>query len=198
MNSSKRSFIIIFGAFIMPILLGSLVYMNKERLGIGSKTVNYGTLIQPARPTELLDLLQEGKAADAKTVFQGKWTLLQIAPTECNSLCQEHLLLMKRVRILMNEHMRRMRTVLVTTNGKADAAAMKASYPDLVLTHTNTEKSTFITQFQQENIGVNVDATAVYLLDPLGNLMMVYPQNAPNVKRILKDLKRLLKYSRLG
>jgi cytochrome oxidase Cu insertion factor (SCO1/SenC/PrrC family) len=101
---------------------------------------------------------------------------------------------MKRVRTLMNEHMRRMRTVLVTGNGKANATTMKTDYPDLVLTHTNTEKSAFIAQFKQINIG----AAAVYLIDPLGNLMMVYPQTKPNVKRILKDLKRLLKYSRLG
>jgi cytochrome oxidase Cu insertion factor (SCO1/SenC/PrrC family) len=196
MNSSKRSFIIIVVAFIAPIILGSLVYMNKERLGMGSKTVNYGTLIHPARPTEILDLLQGDKPADAKTVLQGKWTLLQIAPTKCDTLCQEHLLLIKRVRTLMNEHMRRIRTVLVTNNGEADSTAMQKSYPDLILTHTNTEKSKFIAQFKQTNI--ETGSTTLYLIDPLGNLMMLYPQAEPNVKRILKDLKRLLKYSRLG
>ncbi|MBE8233244.1 MAG: hypothetical protein HAW67_05860 [Endozoicomonadaceae bacterium] len=196
MNSSKRSFLIIVVAFVAPIILGSLVYMNKERLGMGSKTVNYGTLIHPARPTETLDLLQGNKPADAKAVLQGKWTLLQISPAKCNTPCQEHLLLIKRVRTLMNEHMRRMRTVLVTDNGKADATAMQTNYPDLVLTHTNTEKSKFIAQFKQTNIDTN--SAAIYLIDPLGNLMMVYPQAEPNVKRIIKDLKRLLKYSRLG
>ncbi len=196
MNSSKRSFIIIVVAFIAPIILGSLVYMNKERLGMGSKTVNYGTLIHPARPIETLDLLQGNKPADAKAVLQGKWTLLQIAPTKCDTLCQEHLLLIKRVRTLMNEHMRRIRTVLVTNNGEADATAMQTSYPDLILTHTNTETSKFIAQFKQTN--VDTGSATIYLIDPLGNLMMLYPQTEPNVKRILKDLKRLLKYSRLG
>jgi cytochrome oxidase Cu insertion factor (SCO1/SenC/PrrC family) len=194
MNSSKRSFLIIVAFFITPVILGSLVYMNKERLGIGEKTVNYGTLVRPARPTETLDLLQDGKPADAKAVLLGKWTMLQIAPQECNTLCQKHLLLMKNIRILMNEHMRRMRTVLVTHNGKADSIAMKKNYHDLVLTHTTAEKSAFVTQFELPETG---DAS-IYLLDPLGNLMMVYPQAEPNAKRIIKDLKRLLKYSRLG
>ena len=194
MNSSKRSFLIIVALFLIPILLGSLVYMNKESLGIGSKTVNYGTLIRPARPTEPLDLLQDDKAADAKEVLQGKWTLLQIAPAQCSQLCQDHLLLMKRVRTLMNEHMRRIRTVLVTHNGRADVAIMKKDYPDFILTHTHSEKSTFIKQFEPHDM----NSAAIYLLDPLGNLMMVYPQADPNVKSILKDLKRLLKYSRLG
>jgi len=195
MNSSKRSFLIIVAFFIAPVILGSLVYMNKERLGIGVETVNYGTLVRPARPTETRDLLQDGKPADAKAVLQGKWTMLQIAPPNCNTLCQEHLLLMKNIRILMNEHMRRVRTVLVTHNGKANSLTMKKAYPDLILAHTSAEKSAFVTQFElPEETG---DAS-IYLLDPLGNLMMVYPQTEPNAKSIIKDLKRLLKYSRLG
>lgn len=194
MNSSKRSFIILTASFLVPILLGTLVYIYRDNLGIGSKTVNYGTLITPARPTEPLDLQQGDKAANAKEVLQGKWTLLQIAPTECSQLCQDHLLLMKRIRTLMNEHMRRVRTVLVTHNGQADHTAMKEKYPDLVLTHTNSAASTFIKQFEPHDMR----SAAIYLLDPLGNLMMVYPQADPDAKKILKDLKRLLKYSRLG
>jgi hypothetical protein len=37
----------------------------------------------------------------------------------------------------------------------------------------------------------------IYLIDPLGNVMMRFPPE-PEVKLLMKDLKRLLKYSRLG
>lgn len=194
MNSSKRALLIIVASFLVPVLLGSLAYIYRDNLGMGTKTVNYGTLIQPARPTEPLDLQQDDKAADAKEVLQGKWTLLQIAPPECSQLCQDHLLLMKRVRLLMNDKMRRIRTVLVTHNGQADNASMKEKYPDLVLTNTNSATSTFVQQFEPHDMS----SAAIYLLDPLGNLMMVYPQADPDAKKIIKDLKRLLKYSRLG
>ena len=37
----------------------------------------------------------------------------------------------------------------------------------------------------------------IYLVDPLGNLMMRFPRD-PDPARMIKDLKRLLKYSRIG
>ena len=40
-------------------------------------------------------------------------------------------------------------------------------------------------------------ADHIYLLDPLGNLIMRYPKNA-DPKKMHKDLGRLLKYSRIG
>jgi cytochrome oxidase Cu insertion factor (SCO1/SenC/PrrC family) len=37
----------------------------------------------------------------------------------------------------------------------------------------------------------------IYLIDPLGNLVLRYPKNAEPAK-MKKDLERLLKYSRIG
>ena len=37
----------------------------------------------------------------------------------------------------------------------------------------------------------------IYLVDPLGNLMMRFPRD-PDPSRMLKDLQRLLRYSRVG
>ena len=40
-------------------------------------------------------------------------------------------------------------------------------------------------------------ADHIYLIDPLGNLMMRFPRDA-DPSRMIKDLQRLLKYSRIG
>ena len=40
-------------------------------------------------------------------------------------------------------------------------------------------------------------ADHIYLVDPLGNVMMRFPRDA-DPSRMIKDLQRLLKYSRLG
>jgi hypothetical protein len=37
----------------------------------------------------------------------------------------------------------------------------------------------------------------IYVVDPLGNLMMRYPRD-PDPSKMIKDLQRLLKYSRIG
>jgi hypothetical protein len=36
------------------------------------------------------------------------------------------------------------------------------------------------------------------LIDPIGNIMMYYQPEGVDIKRVVKDLKRLLKYSRIG
>ena len=37
----------------------------------------------------------------------------------------------------------------------------------------------------------------IYLVDPLGNLMLRFPRD-PDPSRMIKDLQRLLRYSRIG
>jgi len=37
----------------------------------------------------------------------------------------------------------------------------------------------------------------IYLVDPLGNLMLRFPPD-PDPSRMIKDLERLLRYSRIG
>jgi cytochrome oxidase Cu insertion factor (SCO1/SenC/PrrC family) len=120
-----------------------------------------------------------------------KWTMLYIEPNVCDKACLDRLLLIKRVRLLMNEHMRRVRTVLVADK-KVSASVSKKENPDLVLTHLDMKFSEFLKQYPE------LDKTPVYLLDPMGNLMMYYPQADPNAKKMIKDLQKLLKYSHLG
>ena len=40
-------------------------------------------------------------------------------------------------------------------------------------------------------------ADHIYVVDPLGNLMMRFPRD-PDPSRMIKDLQRLMKYSRFG
>jgi len=37
----------------------------------------------------------------------------------------------------------------------------------------------------------------IYMIDPLGNVMMRWPAN-PDIKRMFKDIERLLKASQIG
>jgi hypothetical protein len=39
---------------------------------------------------------------------------------------------------------------------------------------------------------------SLFLIDPLGNIMLHYDPQTLVIKRVLKDLKRLLKLSRIG
>ena len=192
MDAGKKSLLWLIVVFVAPIALGTLLFFNLDRLGFEKGAVNYGTLIQPAFPAQTYDLMQKDKSAAREETLAKKWTMLYIEPdNNCDQVCLDRLQLIKRVRLLMNEQMRRVRTILVSDKEVAALLSIK-EYPDLVLANIDTNDSDFLKQFPE------LDKTPIYLLDPLGNLMMYYPQVNPDIKKMIKDLLKLLKYSHLG
>jgi hypothetical protein len=68
---------------------------------------------------------------------------------------------------------------------------LQKQYPDLIiLAGTAAETIEFAAKF-------NIAGGQVYLVDPLGNLMMSYPESM-DPKGLFSDLKRLLKNSWAG
>jgi len=191
MDAGKKSFLWLVAVFVAPIVLGTLLFFNLENLGIEKGSVNYGTLIDPAFPVKGIDLKQGSEPVVYEDTLAKKWTLLYIETTECNEFCLNRLLLMKRIRLLTNENMRRVRTLFVS-NQKILDAVDKEQNKDLVIASIELNNSKFMKQFP------DLDQSPVYLIDPFGNLMMYYPQADPDAKKMLKDLHRLLKYSHLG
>ena len=191
MDAGKKSFLWLISVFVAPIVLGTLLFFNLDKLGFEKGAVNYGILIHPAFPAQLHDLMQKDIEALREETLAKKWTMLYIEPDNCDQACLDKLMLIKRVRLLMNEQMRRVRTVLVSKQ-EVGALVSKKENPDLVLAYVDMASSEFLKQFPE------LDKTPVYLLDPFGNLMMYYPQENPDIKKVIKDLLKLLKYSRLG
>lgn len=191
MDAGKKSFLWLIAVFVAPILIGTLLFFNLDLLGYKKGSVNYGTLIQPAFPAQLADLKKDDKPAIREQTIAKKWTLLYVETGECTQSCLDRLLLIKRVRLLMNEQMRRVRTTLVA-NGDVVKTIDRKQNHDLIVTHVDMASSTFLKQLP------GLDKKPIYLIDPLGNLMMYYPQVDPNAKKMIKDLAKLLKYSHLG
>jgi cytochrome oxidase Cu insertion factor (SCO1/SenC/PrrC family) len=191
MDAGKKSFLWLVAVFVAPILLGTLLFFNLENLGLEKGSVNYGTLIQPAFLTKTAELKQGSEPAVFEDTLAKKWTLLYIETKECTQSCLNRLLLMKRIRLLTNENMRRVRTLFVSSQHNLDQIA-KDQNRDLVMANIDSTSSEFLKQFP------DLEKFPVYLIDPFGNLMMYYPQVDPDAKKMLKDLHRLLKYSHLG
>jgi hypothetical protein len=73
-----------------------------------------------------------------------------------------------------------------------------------VLTDAGTPRPELVAAYEGTRIApANADrfpgnpVDHLYLIDPRGNLMMRFPRD-PDPSRMLKDLQRLLKYSRIG
>lgn len=191
MDSGKKKFLTLIVVFLAPIILGSILFFNLEKLGFEKGSTNYGTLVHPAVPSVVADLKQGDKTAVREETIAKSWTFTYIEPTNCDQTCLDRLTLIKKVRLLTNEKMRRVRTLFIANKAIVDSID-KSQYSDMVMTYVDSADSEFLKQFPEK------DSKPIYLIDPYGNIMMYYPQADLNAKKMIKDINRLLKYSQLG
>ena len=175
----KKDFWVLLSIFILPIAIGTLFfYLNPTYFS--QNTVNYGELIRPVITTEKADIEFEDDAT-----FNGFWTLAY-ASKNCDSICEEALADIKTIRTLINMDMRRIQRVLITEDG---SLPMVSDENLLIARVTNKKLAAKLAEFPENSI---------FLIDPIGNFMLYYNSKDINIKFVLKDLKRLLKYSRIG
>lgn len=179
---------LLFGA---PLVAAWLVYFKFPEWR-PEGTTNYGQLINPAQPIPQWQFTDaQGKVADS-SALKGKWSLLYLAGAECVQSCQEKIFQIRQIRTLLNQERERVQRVYIAFDAGILAGAQKVlgeNHPDLVYL---VGPGNSLREFFQPP-----DPDAIYLLDPLGNWLMVYPA-ASDYKGMLKDLKKLLKLSHIG
>jgi cytochrome oxidase Cu insertion factor (SCO1/SenC/PrrC family) len=155
---------------------------------------NYGALIDPRQyPMPTLQLQdQDGKVVELSSL-KGKWLMLQIDDASCADNCQRKLLEMRQLRLAQGKGMDRIERVWLITDALPIAEQLK---PGIAGTHLlRSDKSKLEKWLPTESDTTLQDH--IYIVDPLGNLMMRYPKDAdPN--KIKKDLIKLLKASAIG
>lgn len=191
--AGRRQFLLLAALFAAPIIAAVTMYLHPEWQPKGR--THHGVLVEPARPlTELSVLDLEGKPADAQ-VLLGKWSIVYLAAADCAQACADKLLQTRQIRTLLNEKRLRVQRVYLAPDAAARDAAhaqLSALHPDLKFYADQAPAGRRATDFFAPR-----EAQAIYLLDPLGNWLMVYPGDA-DYKGILKDLKYLLKLSQIG
>ena len=83
-----------------------------------------------------------------------------------------------------------MRVWLQATDAPALARQFLAEHPGLIVARVDPAQWAALP-------GVAGPLRNIYLIDPLGNIVLRYPAD-PDIKRMAKDLDRLLRASRIG
>jgi hypothetical protein len=87
--------------------------------------------------------------------------------------------------------------VFIATGECCDWPYLAAEHPDLVTVRATPDALPLLRIFPAVDAVDPARAERIYLIDPLGNLMMSYAPDAPP-KGMLQDLKRLLGLSQVG
>ena len=156
---------------------------------------NYGALIDPRAypiPAALDITSLDGKPVTLND-YKGKWVMLQVGDADCQESCRQRLHDMRQLRLAQGKDMDRIERVWLITDDKPLETVLMREYDG---THMLRAKPDALKEWLPAETGT-APAAHIYMIDPLGNLMMRFPKDAdPN--KMKKDISKLLKASRIG
>jgi len=175
--------------FVLPFTIAATLHL----LNLKPSGHSYGNLVQPPKAL-IFSNLKDAEGQEIKPEkWLKKWSLVTIDSTNCADACQAKMHLLKQLNTSLNKDAHRLqRVIIMPTEKNPDVISqLKNKYPDLlILAGTDIATVKFSESFK-------VAGGYMYLIDPLGNLMMTYPENA-EAKGLRSDLMRLLKNSWAG
>jgi hypothetical protein len=185
----RRVLLLLAAIFLVPVFLAFALYYGNVWRPSGSSSK--GELITPARPLNAAGLrLPDGTAAG--DVLQGKWSIVYLGDGACDADSRETLVYARQSRLSLNNEMTRVQIVMLATANCCEPNIVQHVPGIRVVDASSPGAASLLAQFPAER-----RAQSLYIVDPLGNLMMQHPA-AQTSKDLLTDLKKLLKLSHIG
>lgn len=150
--------------------------------------VNYGELLAPRLLPDVPLQAMDDKPFRFSDL-QPQWILLVADRAQCDELCRSKLTYIRQVRLAQGRETERVERVWLVTDKGAPSPALLADHPGLRVVHASNSAALQALPAQ------TTPAAHIYVVDPLGHVMMRFPEN-PDPRRILKDLSRLLRHSK--
>jgi len=180
-RNNRRSFLLMIAVFALPIILAKFA-LDGDWLATG--VTNKGTLLTNELTLEKLGI--------DKTKFNEQWLILYNLPKNCDFDCQKTLESVHNTYVALGKEMPRVTPVA------------------LYQKELSTEQLQQISKSQWQLIAMPLKAKEhlnkpqVLIVDPLGNVFLSHkiPDKVEQLpqfgKQILTDMKKLLKYSKVG
>lgn len=180
-------------AFGAPFAAGWFLFLNPNLLPGGGGGASHGELIQPPRPTGGIRLEDRQGRQLPLADLQGKWVLL-LSSEHCNGECPEMLWKLRQVRLALGAGRDRVERILLLHAPAAAGFArlLAEQYPQMPV--ARPVRDTAARGADIRSLLGEPGEEALFIIDPMGNLMMRYPSGV-RAEDILEDMERLLKVS---
>ena len=185
-QASRKTLWLVAAVCIAPFIASFAAYYFYQPEG----RVNYGTLMD-ARQLPQAELTLAGGGNFSLKQLEGKWLFLVVDDAACDAYCEKKLWQIRQVRKTQGKYPERIERVWLITGQGEPGQRLLGEYEGTWLVRAAGSKLLDALPFDG---GV---ADHIYLVDPLGNLVLRYPRDA-DPSRMRKDLERLLKVSRIG
>ena len=184
--------LIIFGTPFLVISLSTFWYYA----GLGPKaTINYGTMIDPPVDLGSLELELNYQPLNIDSM-ERKWMIIHFLDDRCNEDCLEAFYFSRQINTAIGREKDRVKRFYVASF-KTQEKVKKLFQNETNLTVISAKNLKLLRKKMTE-AGVNPFIQPGFLLaDPLGNIILSY-QGDIDPKKILSDIKKLLRASKIG
>jgi hypothetical protein len=193
-SKNRKIILIIFAMSFIPFLIA---FYLKENPTLLKTYTNNGELIIPPVNSDLLDLTGVDHFSSVNiSELAGHWVLVNVnSGSDCQNACLDALFKAKQIVLMMNKDLTRIRRVILLMNNNA---------PDVNLPWWNDDPrllkvkpSSALTKKLNGIQNAGIPEGSLFLMDPLGNVMMQYKPDFDPYK-VKDDLKKLLAVSQIG
>lgn len=178
-NRSRIKLLLIALVFFVPLIAALFVYYHSEDFHL--KTKSYGHLISP--PIDSQWLIQAA-------TLPKKWHIVYYPANCCDKLCKN-----------VVDHLGQVYKALGKEKPRVDVAVLIDSKQCSIKTNPALHAFAMTPQdakrMRQAFLTRHLSVPSLFIMDPLGNVMLYYPQHQP-YRMVYKDMKKLLRVSQIG
>lgn len=196
---SIKPLILVLLVSFAPVIAAFLVYYNPQWRPDGN--VNYGTLVEPQRPMPSAEQLPlttlDGEPYDFNDL-RGQWLLIAADGAACPEECAKKLYILRNTHAMTGKNVERLNRVWFITDDAEVPQKVLDAYIGTVMLRVNPDDlAKFLTVPADSANAQEALAQPLWIMDPLGNLILEYPKD-PEPLKVRKDIGKLLHTSRIG
>jgi len=178
----------IFGVVILPILAAWT--MAKFEIGIPDSSNNKSDLVEPP-------IMLEDWSLNLEPIGYGSpWRLVVTSAAECDAACMELINEARQINVALGREAGRVEHLLASGQGISEAIdqRLERDYPRLE--RASFDPARYRSSLANQPEGWR-EGAQLWVIDPLGRIVLHRDPDRPG-KRLLDDLKHLLKVSKVG
>lgn len=197
-----RTLALLAALFLLPIVIAFITYYGTGWRPPGH--VNHGHLFTPARPLPAIALARVpgGEVAaggNARPALRGVWSLVYAGDGGCDADCRGALYVMRQTWLALGHDTSRLERVFLVTRDCCARSFLAREDPGLTVFDASGPSAEALLRELDASASAPAQAQVhtLYVVDPLGNLVMSYDART-DLRGLLEDLQKLLRLSHVG
>lgn len=200
----KRSMWPLYAILLMalsPVVAAVLAYFIPD-LGLRpAGHNNYGRILEPQRPMPSAQALPlktlDGAPFELQSLL-GQWVLVSADTAQCPESCVRKLFILRNSHASQGKNVDRIARVWFLTDDAPVPQQVKEAYVGTHMLRADPQAlAAFLASDRSPAEAADAIRAHMWIIDPLGNLMMEFPPDADPIE-VRDDIVKLLKNSRIG